>query len=232
MNARRTWIPVAGLALVTVVVLLIAGAGGLHTRAFALGSPNQTQVATLNPAQQVCEGPVTSPEPVGAARIWAYTNGGPSTLAVLVEDATTHKVFSSGRFSISTNPSAYTTRLAGTTPSRTPVSICLTASGSHQVVLLGSAPVRPGVLISQAGKPVQREFSLVLLKASSESLISALPTAFSRAALFRPSWVGSWTFWLLTVALLASFGLAVVAVRAAAGADEVDVGEVEERMPT
>jgi hypothetical protein len=32
-------------------------------------------------------------------------------------------------------------------------------------------------------------------------MFSLLPTIFSRAALFRPGWVGAWTFWALLVAL-------------------------------
>ena len=71
--------------------------------------------------------------------------------------------------------------------------------------------------------PPGEKFSLALLSDGDRSLLGSLPTAFSRASLWRPSWVGAWTFWVLAIALLATFGLAVVAVISAAGDDDAPV---------
>ena len=64
------------------------------------------------------------------------------------------------------------------------------------------------------GKPVATlGLSLVMLPAHPRSLLSMVPTAFARAALFKASWVGTWTFWVLAAALLAGFAVAAAAVR-------------------
>jgi hypothetical protein len=65
----------------------------------------------------------------------------------------------------------------------------------------------------------RQRFSLVLLNDGSGSLLDSLSTAFARASLWRPGWVGAWTFWGLTVALVATFGLAVIAIADGARAD-------------
>lgn len=219
MTLRRSWLPFAGLSLLGVAAVLIAGAGGLSTRTFALGSPNQVQVALLDPGRRVCEGPITSSGDVAAVRIWGAAVGAPATVAVAVADASTRTVLARGRVDLTPTPDAYTAQLRGTAPRGRPLSVCVTGHGPPPVELLGSAPVRPGVLMTMAGKTLQAEFSLVLLGNSRQSLLTALPTAFSRAALYRPSWVGQWTFWLLAFALLATFGLGARAIGAAARAD-------------
>ena len=62
--------------------------------------------------------------------------------------------------------------------------------------------------------------SLVLRSKPDHSLLGSLPTVFSRAALWRPSSVGTWTFWLLAFGTLAAFGLGVIAVVGAAESDD------------
>ena len=82
---------------------------------------------------------------------------------------------------------------------------------------MGSAVSEPGVTVT--GIPAGQRFSLVLLSDGDRSLLGSLSLAFSRASLWRPSWVGAWTFWVLVIALLVTFGLAVVAVVRAADDD-------------
>ncbi len=67
--------------------------------------------------------------------------------------------------------------------------------------------------------PAGQRFSLVLLSDGSRSLLGSLSLAFSRASLWRLSWVGPWTFWVLAIALLMAFGLVVAAVVRAADDD-------------
>ncbi|MFZ0042168.1 MAG: hypothetical protein WAK93_12740 [Solirubrobacteraceae bacterium] len=80
---------------------------------------------------------------------------------------------------------------------------------SSKVVMSGSTP---GL-----------EFSLVLLHHTGESLLGSLGKAFARASLFRPAWVGAWTYWALAGALLATIGVGAVAISAAADADDSDI---------
>ena len=65
------------------------------------------------------------------------------------------------------------------------------------------------------------------MERSRHSLLAALPTAFARAALFRFSWTGPWTFWVLGVAFLGTIATCGWAVAAAARADS----QVEDTAP-
>jgi hypothetical protein len=100
------------------------------------------------------------------------------------------------------------------------------------LALSGSGPVDAAILMSLNGKPTPTEFSVVLLDRSRHSLLAALPTAFARAALFRFSWTGPWTFWLLLVAFVGTIATAGWAVAAAARADsQVESAPPEEHTP-
>jgi hypothetical protein len=74
-----------------------------------------------------------------------------------------------------------------------------------------SSTVRSGTL-SGASRSPGRAATMVFLRPRSISLLSALPTVFHRAALFRPDWVGAWTFWLLLLAVVAAFPLTAIAI--------------------
>jgi hypothetical protein len=219
VNVRSGRLSCIGLAVIAVVGLLVAGSQGLATRTLALGAPNQYPVALLHPTTRVCEGPVTSRGSAQSVGIWGASALGPARLKVDVQDAATDEVWASGEVEASTLESEYTARLTRAVPGDRPLRICLTED-LNTFSLEGSAAVHPNVVMT--GKVAGQEFSLVLLS-DSRSLLSSLPTAFSRASLFRPSWVGSWTFWMLAIALLATFGLAAVAVASAVStADEDD----------
>jgi hypothetical protein len=56
---------------------------------------------------------------------------------------------------------------------------------------------------------------VVLLESHGHVLLSSLGLVLSRAALFRPSWVGSWTFWVLLLALLGTVPLGAITISAA-----------------
>jgi hypothetical protein len=218
VSVRHGWLSCIGLALISLVGLLVAGSQGLAVRSFALEAPNHYPVTLLHPSTRVCEGPVTSQGPARSVGIWGASAFGPARLTVEVQDAGTQRVWASGDLEASTAENEYTARLARAVPGDRPLRICLTED-LNTFSLEGSAAVHPNV--GMTGKVAGQEFSLVLL-GDSRSLLSSLPTAFSRASLFRPSWVGSWTFWVLAIALLATFGLAAVAVASACASDEED----------
>jgi hypothetical protein len=206
----------AGIAVVAVVALVIAGLLSSTVRTFALGAPNQNQVALLHPGSRVCEGPVTSPRPVNGIGIWGASAVGPAAIRVDVQDAATRRPLQSAELRATTRGQRYSAYLARPIAAGSPLRICLTES-LNTFALLGSGAIDPNVVMT--GPRREQEFSLVLLDHGS-SMLSWLSTAFSRASLFRPSWVGSWTFWVLTFGLLATFGLGVTATAVAASADD------------
>jgi hypothetical protein len=78
-----------------------------------------------------------------------------------------------------------------------PVDVCIRNVGPRRVGIWGE-PARWTMLFLRPPR----------------STLSQLPTIFHRASIFRPSWVGAWTFWLLLACVLAGLpGLLWVALR-------------------
>lgn len=226
MSNARSWIPFVVLAGLALIALLIAGSRELGVRTFALNAPNQTPVAVLRPSHPLCQGPVSSRGPAQSVKIWGAAVGGPAGLTVDVSDSQTERLLADGRLRATVKPQAYQTRLSKTVPGGHPLRVCVTAD-TNSFSLLGSPAAHPNVVMT-GGKP-GFEFSLVLLHDTGQSFLGSLGAAFSRASLYRPTWVGSWTFWLLTGALVGLIILGAVAIRAAASADGEDQGQVPER---
>jgi hypothetical protein len=224
VNVRRSWLWCAGIAVITLIVLGISGARGLMVREFSNRIPDQASVALLRPTQQVCEGPVTSPRQTQGVGIWGGSVIGSARLTVTVQDAVTRQELAVGRIG-ATAPTEYIARLDHTVPGGRPLRICLVGSLNTFSLLGGPAASRSAAM---TGRKPGAEFSLALLN-DDRSLLGSLSTAFSRASLFRPAWVGSWTFWLLACALLAAFGLGVAAVTSAASADGDEDGRGDGR---
>jgi hypothetical protein len=214
----RRWVllPATACAVIALAGLVIAGSRDLAVRTASADSPNQLTIATLRPGHAVCEGPLTSQGPARGAGIWGGATGSTATLTVTVRDAFTRKAIASGSLQAGAQEGEWTVRLDRHVPGGQPVQICLTEDvGAFSLV--GSAVSVPGVTVT--GIPTGQRYSLVLLSDQNRSLLGSLSLAFSRASLWRPSWVGAWTFWVLALALLMTFGLAVAAVVRAADDD-------------
>jgi hypothetical protein len=134
-----------------------------------------------------------------------------------VQDAATRRSLATGTIEAVPVETEWTARLARDVSGGRPLRICLTGDVSA-FSLAGSAASDPTVLVT--GVPTGQRFSLVLLSDGNRSLLGSLSTAFSRASLWRLSWVGSWTFWVLTLALLGTFALGAAAVTSAATTDD------------
>jgi hypothetical protein len=212
----RTWVVFAGSALVAAIVLAVLALRPLTVREFALDAPNQYQVALLKPGDQVCEGPITTPAPIQGIGIWGGAVIGSSQLTATIEDAVSHRPLATGTITAA-RASELRKLLNATVPPGRAVRVCLRGR-SGQFSLLGSPAVDSGVVV-HGGVP-NSEFSLVLLRRSGQTLLGSLPLAFGRAALWRPSWVGSWTFWVLAGLLLTTILLGSLAIASAARADE------------
>jgi hypothetical protein len=219
MNVKRAWLWCAGLAVIALVALGISGRRGLMVREFSNRIPSQGSVALLRPTQQVCEGPVTSPRQIQGVGIWGGSVVGVARLSVAVQDADTHQQLAFGRIA-ATTATGYIAHLNTAVPASRPLRICLVGNLNTFSVLGGPAA---SPTAEMTGRKPGAEFSLALLN-DDRSLLGSLSTAFSRASLFRPAWVASWTFWLLACALLAAFGLGVAAVASAASADGEEDG--------
>lgn len=227
LSSRHRWLPPALLALLGVLGLLLAGSQAMAVRTFSMGEPNGGTVATLHVKDIVCEGPIASRGPARAVRIWGSATTGLAELTISVRDAANDRLLTSGPVVTDPAPGAYTAHLTRDVPGGQPLTVCVRdAIGGF--LLSGGGAVAPGVQMT--GAP-GAQFSLVLLSNDDRSLLGSLATAFSRASLWRPRWVGSWTFWVLTIALLGTFVLAVAAVASAAAEDESDEGPEDSAGP-
>jgi len=214
MTAKRVWVPFASLALLAVVGLLIAGLRSDAIRAYAVGVPNVKKVAVASPRRQVCEGPVRSQYAFRSVVLWgAYVSGKPQ-VRVLEQRSGADALISRGLVERSL-PGAYgpfTAELKRSVAGARMVTVCVSDPGG-ELKLQGSTPGYSGVSIVDSAS--QKAFSMVLLEPERHSFISSLGLAFSRASLFRPSWVGTWTFWALLIGLLSTIPLLAVAISAA-----------------
>jgi hypothetical protein len=217
---RRTWVRTSAAfvvsALVAGIVLAVLALRPLTVREFTLDAPNETQVALLKPGHRVCEGPITTPAAIQGIGIWGGAVIGSAQITATIEDASSHRHLATGTIT-ATGASELRKLLNATVPPGRAIRVCLRGR-SGQFSLLGSAAVDPNVELS--GGTSNSEFSLVLLHQSGQSLLGSLPLAFGRASLWRPSWVGSWTFWVLAGLLLTTIAFGAVAVASAGRADE------------
>jgi hypothetical protein len=206
-----TFLVVAGLGL---AVLLIAAANDGRSRAFSLGVPDVGGVTTLTPTATVCERPIADPSSFRGVRAWAAPGATPTPVRMTVSDAQTRQVLARGQALVPAAAGPFDVTLTRTVAAHRQLQVCFATAGGAKVALLGSSQVNPTVHLIVGGKPVATlGLSLVMLPDHPRSLLSMVPTAFARAALFKASWVGTWTFWVLAAALLAAFAVAATAVR-------------------
>jgi hypothetical protein len=224
-------IPRFAISRRTVVVFaLTLGAGlGLLTwlgsreesvRAYSLGVPFDRQAASVSPNRGACEGPMQIPAEFGGVRAFAHTTGGRATLDLSVLESRTRRVLARGRSEVPSSFTPVTATLTRAVAAGQRVTVCLTVGGPGRILLNGSNRSTGSIPLRVAGKPVSHEVSLVFLASRRRSLLSQIPTMFARASLFRPGWVGAWSFWALAVLLLFAAVALVIAVSRAALEDE------------
>jgi hypothetical protein len=208
-----SWTPFAFFALLALVALLLAGSQDRGIRSFAVGVPSIRKVAVARAHHPVCEGPIRSQYAFRTVILWGRYVSGTPHVSVADESPGSDAVLSSGPVGRSL-PGAYgsfTAPLSNPVAGGRTVRVCVSDPGG-MLRLRGAAKGYSGVAIAGSRRTA---FSMVLLEPQQHSLIGSLGIAFSRAALFRPSWVGPWTFWALLVLLLGTVGLGAVAISAA-----------------
>ncbi len=231
MRARSGVIAFAVVAVLGLIGLLASASVPRRWTAFSGRVPAAVFVGNLAPGQVACQGPIDPPSAFSAIEFWVWPVPTPGPgLYLIAKNAPTGAILATSRvaggYSAPSpptgypNPMALQARFSEDLPAGQKTQVCMFNSGSSSVLLMGSAPsdlsglLKPGIGDGHYGALAMR-----FLTTRSQPLLSVLPTAFSRAALFRPGWVGAWTFWVLAVALLGAFGFAAFAVNRAGGAD-------------
>jgi hypothetical protein len=217
-KAGRTFLAIAAAALVGVVV---AAAVDRRDLAFTNGVPVTRIAAVLRPGVAACQRRVLVVEGFRAVEITPTALGhhGTPPLAVEVRDSRTRR-----RLAMGSVPGGYPDHLrrpvpVGSVRAGARVDVCVVNRGEHRIGLAGgkaeSVPDSP--LVVGALRDERRALTLRFLRGHPRSVLSQVPVIFRRASLFRPGWVGPWTFWLLGA--LVALGVPALLSRALAAAE-------------
>lgn len=92
---------------------------------------------------------------------------------------------------------------------------CLRNAGGGKLFLGGEVNARPGQVspvVDGRALPVRAAIWYRPPAGDKASILFHLPTIFQRAALFRPGWVGAWTYWLLMLVVVPALAYAALRV--------------------
>jgi hypothetical protein len=213
--ARTALISLMLASTVVLAGILVTGLRSIPVRTYSVRVPDSGTAGIARPSHRLCESPIRTPRPASAVGVFADPAAGAPSIEV--------DVFASGRrigFGRRTPDPRVREQLVSldhTIPAHQPLRVCIRAS-SGALTVWGAGAQAPGVVADGVAPGMQ--FALVLTRPA--TFLGSLGTAFSRASLFKLSWVGSWTFWLLLVLLAFTFPLAGRALVRALNEDEAD----------
>ena len=207
------------LAALAVAAVFVLAAAVVVTRngtrlAGTNGVPNLQWAVDLKPGQTACQTTVLLSKGSAGARVFVGTFGrlGPRLLVTVAKPSgeilrrgTLSPGYADARWQVVPFSPIETSSRGDT--------LCISSAGGR----IALAGVRdPNVdnrsLLLVSGKQQPADLSLQLVRSGRQSLLGLVPTIFHRAALFRPGWVGPWTYYLLFVLLLLTVGAAVAAL--------------------
>jgi hypothetical protein len=217
---RRAILAFVATLVAGVAVVLWRGASTDVPVAFTVGPGPSPVAGELAPGAEACEQPIEMLADADRVVFWVDAGARPG---VPVEAAVRELPEVGGR-------RLAHARLPGRDASRGPqereirfprlrkgrvVALCIRNAGRHPTALAG-ADSAPGSGTVFAGRSGPVDLSLAFYRDRPPSVLDSVPEMFRRAALFRPGWVGTWTFWLLAVvAAVVVPLLCVVALRRA-----------------
>jgi hypothetical protein len=225
MPSRRATKIGFAAALAIGLCVLIAGAITTKSRLVnTVGVEPVYPVAPLRTGQEACQGPIGLADPVERLRFNVGTFGKPGpALSVTIRNRATGRVLGEGRVAAGwvDNGTAQDVPVGGVRAGQS-VSACVRNLGRERAYLygnysmgrLGIGPigVTPTSLTSSArleGQEIPGDISLAFVSEHPRTLLSRLPSAFRHASVFRPAFVGAWTFWLLAALMLVAAPLAL-----------------------
>jgi hypothetical protein len=218
-GARRSILVFALISVVGLCGLLLAAATDRRADAFSLNQQISQPLAPVYPHQTMCEGPIAVRSAFSGIHAYIGLDGPPgSSLTMSVRTPSGATLTSTSFFAVNTR-SNFFVGFPRVVSARRRVFVCVYDHGPVPAAFFGAGNEIPGAQLVVNGKVTGSGASMVFLLQHPPSLLGDLPTVFSRAVLFRPGWVGVWTFWLLGAGVLLAFVLVGRALWSAAAED-------------
>jgi hypothetical protein len=198
------------VVLCGLLALILVGALERRELAFTLGVTYQEPAARQAPGDELCQGPIHTPESFQAVRLKVGSlrrPGQPLRVEVRGLD---------GRAAVGRVPGGYADNNVLTVPvgdvmRGRRIDVCVTNDGDRAIALYGSGALASRSSEAQLnGQAIDKDVAIDFLRGDSPTVLSLAPEMADRASLFHGSWVGPWTIWLL--AALVGVGLPVLLV--------------------
>jgi hypothetical protein len=186
------------LAVVTAGVASLVGVLAFRDTAlvYTLGVPDTGVAVKVPRGQEACQEPIQLPEGTTFDRVRMKVEGGVGQL--VVRGLPGRSVLARGRIADAVGEQRV--RVGDVSP-RGPVAVCLQGVTGRLRVHGAAGLANRSTGVALGGQPVDVDM-LVAMERRSRSLLSLVPDMAERAALWRPPFVGRWTYALLGLLLL------------------------------
>jgi hypothetical protein len=234
---RRVALPLLAVFVVVVAAMIVRAGSDEQTLQQGLGVFVEQNVLTLRAGHEGCQGPIGLIDRTASVEFnpgTPHAEPGPA-VATLIRDVPSTHVVSRGLLRAGFDPRRpQTVKLAPALPANAVVQVCFRNMGPGQVLLFGDIAfgtskigfvgVHPTIVTSSAsldGKDMPgHDIAIVFPRSKPKSMLALVPEMFMRASLFRPGWLGAWTYWALAALVLLATPLLLA--RAASSAVDGD----------
>jgi len=195
----RTLVLVVGLGSIGLVILAAA-----DRRGFRLGL-NTESVVMVEPGEEACR-TLIRPLQAGADQVnfWARganVDGSAPPITLRVRKGRQSQLLAIARLPAERAGPRHAA-LRGSVAGARKVAACFTNDGAVSLALTPRPGTPTRVVPARLRERTDNvDVALELVRAPERSLLSEVPDMFERASLFRPGWMGAWTFWLLLAAV-------------------------------
>jgi hypothetical protein len=205
---RRSLATIAAVAALGALAVLAAALLDDRETAFTVGLPPVRIAAELQPGERACRAGIDVPTEFSRVRLYtaSFRRTGPRLSVAAGHSRGTVRAGYPDNSAVEAtlDPVAEGER----------IEVCVTNEGHRRVALLGSPPDTPPPDL--ADPELKPQLGVAFLRSEPRSAAALVPDAFERASLFRPAWVGPWTFWVLLLLVAAGVpALLVAAYRSA-----------------
>jgi GT2 family glycosyltransferase len=183
---------VAGLA-----VLLLAASDDRSDVAFTNEASSSQEVVSIAGRRTFCQRVADVPKSFDGVNIPIYSGRSTEPFALVVRDGRRGTRLGAGQGSAPPAP-AFVAIQTGRVEAGRPVRVCVENRSRGRLGLYGTGEGERRVTRGT----VRNGRVALIFTGESRSLLQRIPDAFGRAELFKPAWLGAWTFWLLAAGFI------------------------------